>query len=106
MDKFKRFSEFCADHDGQDDEKGLADIDAMPNEDELLMKIAQLAISRHQERFIEFFSTLARQDDDIKRMLGKYRDKRRDLPNDLRKGSERDEKDIVAPNTADMSGPL
>jgi len=111
MDKFKRFSEFYdarADQDkDQEDEKGLGDIDAMPNEDELLMKLANLAISRHQERFIEFFTTLGRHDDDIKRMLGKYRDKRRDyLPNDLRKGSEEAEKDVVAPNTADMSGPV
>lgn len=107
MDKFKRFSEFCGEREDQDDEKGLGDIDAMPNEDELLMKLSKLAIGRHQERFIDFFTTLARQDDDIKRMLGKYRDKRRDyLPNDLRKGSDQDEKDIVAPNTADMSGPV
>lgn len=106
MDKIKSFSKYVEDREDQDDEKGLGDIDAMPNEDELLLKLAQLAISRHQERFIEFFSTLAKQDDDIKRLLGKYRDKRHALPNDLRKGSEQEEKDVVAPNTADMSGPV
>lgn len=104
MDKIKRFSEFCEERDS---DKGLADIDAMPNEDEMLTKLSQFAISRHRERFIDFFTSLAKNDDDIKRTLGEYRDKRSNfLPNDLRKGSEGEEKDIVAPSTADMSGPL
>ncbi len=79
----------------------------MPNEDEMLMKLSQLAISRHQERLIDFFNTLAKHDDDIKNMLGKFRDKHRDyLPGDLRRNQEEEEKDIVAPNTADMDGPI
>lgn len=100
----KSFSEFCED---RDEEKGLGDIDAMPDEDEILLKMAKMVIDRHQDRFLDFLGTLAKHDDDIKRILGKYRDKRRDyLPMDLRMGSREDEKDIVAPNTADMSGPI
>ena len=104
MDKIKSFLQYCEDHD---DDKGLADIDAMPNEEEFLLKLCRMAINRHQEKLIEFFTTLAKNDDDIKRILGKFKDKRRDyLPVDLRKGSEQEEKDIVAPNTADQSGPI
>jgi hypothetical protein len=108
MDKIKSFSEFVEAREvGEEDDQPLGDIDAMPNEDEMLMKLAQMAISRHQERLMDFFNTLARHDDDIKRILGKYRDKQRDfMPNDLRKGNNPEEKDIVAPSTADMSGPL
>lgn len=106
MDKIKSFSEFVEEREDQDDDKPLGDIDAMPNEDEILNKLAQMAIDRHQERFVDFFMTLARTDEDIKRLVGKYRDKRHVLPNDLRKGSELADKDVVAPNTADMSGPV
>jgi hypothetical protein len=103
MDKIKRFCEFCEERDM---EQGLGDIDAQPNEEESLLKMAQLAINRHQERFLDFFHSLAKHDDDIRRILGEFRDKRSNyLPKDLRKGSE-EEKDIVAPNTADMSGPI
>ena len=104
MDKIKRFSEFCEE---RDDDQGLGSIDAMPNEDEMLLKLANMAISRHRERFLDFFNSLAKNDDDIKRLLGQFRDKRHNyLPNDLRRGSDTEEKDIVAPNTADMSGPV
>lgn len=107
MDKIKRFCEYCEDRDAEGEEKGLGDIDAMPDEDELLLKLSQLAINRHQERLVDFFSTLAKHDDDVKRLIGKYRDKRRDfLPKDLRRGSEEEDKDVVAPNSADMSGPI
>jgi hypothetical protein len=105
MNKIKSFLEYCENRD-EDDDKGLADIDAMPNENELLLKLSHMAINRHQEKLIEFFTVLAKNDDDIKRILGKYRDKKRDyLPVDLRKGSEQ-EKDIVAPNSADLSDPI
>jgi len=108
MYKIKSFSQYCEDHEHEtEDDKGLGDIDAQPNEDELLLKLSQMAINRHQEKLIDFFTTLAKQDDDIKRLLGNYRDKRRDyLPQDLRAKSREDEKDVVAPNTADMSGPI
>ena len=106
MDKIKSFSEYCEERDDQDEEKGLGDIDAMPNENEILMKLAKIVINRHQEIFIEFLNTLGKNDDDIKRILGNFKDKRRDyLPQDLRMGGK-DEKDIVAPNTADSSGPI
>ena len=52
MDKIKRFWEFCEERDS---EKGLGDIDAQPNEEESLMKMAQMAINRHQERLLDFF---------------------------------------------------
>jgi hypothetical protein len=107
MDKIKSFSQYCEDRDenAENADKGLADIDAMPNEDELLLKMAKMAINRHQDRFLEFFRTLGKNDDDIKRVLGQFRDKRRNyLPMDLRKGSEQEEKDVVAPNTADAAG--
>lgn len=107
MDKIKSFLEYCEEREDNEDEKGLADIDAMPNEDEILIKLAKMVISRHQERFIEFLNTLSKNDDDIKRILGNFRDKRRDyLPQDLRVGSDREDKDVVAPSTADMSGPV
>ena len=103
IDKIKSFLEYCEDRDS---DQGLADIDAMPNEDEMLLKLCQLAISRHQERLVDFFSKLAKQDEDIKRILSEYRDKRRSyLPQDLRRGSE-EEKDIIAPNAADSNGPI
>ena len=105
MDKIKSFLQYCEDRDEVD--KGLADIDAMPNEEELLLKLCKMAVNRHQEKLVEFLGALAKNDDDIKRILGKFKDKRRDyLPMDLRKGSEQDEKDIVAPNSADQSGPI
>lgn len=105
MDKIKSFSQYCETRDEADPDKGLADIDAMPNEDELLLKIAKMAINRHQERLLEFFRVLGKNDDDIKRVLGQFRDKRKNyLPMDLRKGSEQEEKDVVAPNTADAAG--
>lgn len=104
MDKIKRFWEFCEE---QDAERGLGDIDAQPNEEEALMKMAQMAINRHQERLLDFFHGLAKHDDDIKRILGEFRDKRNNyLPKDLRSDSNEDEKDVVAPSTADMSGPV
>lgn len=107
MDKIKSFSEYCEEREDQDEEKGLGDIDAMPNEDEILIKLAKIVISRHQERFVDFLSTLSKNDDDIKRILGNFRDKRRDyLPQDLRTGSDREDKDVVATSTADMSGPV
>jgi hypothetical protein len=108
MNKIKSFSEYylLREEEGEE-EKALGDIDAMPNEDDMLLKLAKMAISRHQERIIEFFNSLAKHDDDIKNVLGKFRDKRSHyLPHDLRKGSEQEEKDVVAPSTADMSGPL
>lgn len=104
MDKIKSFSQYCEQRDESDPDKGLGDIDAMPNEDELLLKIAKMAINRHQERLLDFFRVLGKNDDDIKRILGQFRDKRQNyLPMDLRKGSEREEKDVIAPNTVDSA---
>ena len=89
----------------EEDEKGLADIDAMPDEDEMLLKLAKMVISRHRERLIDFLNSLARHDDDIKNTLGKFRDKQRNyLPKDLRSGDEDREKDIIAPSAADTGG--
>lgn len=88
------------------EEEGLADIDAMPNEDEMLLKVAKMAISRHQERVLEFFSALGKQDEDIRKVLNSYRDKRNSQrPHDLKVKSDAD-KDVVAPNQADMGSPV
>ena len=109
MDKIKSFSQYCEDRDENEEnsDKGLADIDAMPNEDELLLKIAKMAINRHEDRLLDFFRILSKNDDDIKKILGQFRDKRRNyLPMDLRKGSEQEEKDVIAPNTADAAGAI
>jgi hypothetical protein len=98
----KSFLDYCK----YREEEGLADIDAMPNEDEMLLKIAKMAISRHQERILEFFNALSRSDDDIKNLLNKYKDKRSSYsPHDLKVRSDA-EKDIVAPNSADMADPV
>jgi hypothetical protein len=102
----KRFLDYYLMREDKDDDKGLGDIDAMPNEDEFLMKLAKMAISRHQERLVDFFNALSKHDDDIKRLLGQYKDKRKNyLPQDLRIASKL-EKDIVAPSSADMNEPV
>ncbi len=70
-----------------------------------LLKLAKMSISRHQERMIEFFSSLAKHDDDMKNMLNKFKDKRRNyLPQDLRSANK--DKDIVVPSMADTGGPV
>ncbi len=107
MKRFLDYYRFREDENqDHEPEKGLGDINAMPNDDEILIKLAKMAVSRHQERMIEFFSALSRHDDDIKRLLDKYKDNRRGYPiNDTRpKGS--DDKDVIAPNQADMSDPI
>lgn len=99
----KRFSEYYLKR--EQDEKGLADIDAMPNEDEFLLKLAKMAISRHQEKIVDFFNTLAKHDDEMKNLLNKFKDKRRNyFPQDLRTATR--EKDIVVPSSADAGGPI
>jgi hypothetical protein len=103
-DKMKRFSDYYKIREDEED-KGLGDIDAMPNEDEILLKLAKIAINRHQDRLIDFFKTISKHDEDIKTTLDRYVNKRQNyLPKDLR-ARDNQEKDIIAPNQADMSDP-
>ena len=97
----KRFSDY---YRIREDNQGLGDIDAMPNEDELLLKIAKLAINRHTPQLLDFFKTLSKNDDDIKRALGELRDKHNNLPKDMK--PRRDDNDVVVPSLADGNGPI
>lgn len=105
----KKFSDYCLmkEEETKEDNKGLGDIDAEPNEDDMLLKMAKIAISRHPDRLIEFFRILARTDEDLKHIFDKYRDKRNNyLPKELRGGDPYREKDVIANHNSDMSDPI
>lgn len=100
--KMKTFSQYYGLR--EEEEKGLADIGGTDGESELLLKVAKMAISNHKESIMDFFHALARNDENIKRILDKYTDSRSSNTTAWRVAPK--DKDVVAPNSADMSGPI
>lgn len=100
--KMKTFSQYYTFR--EEDEKGLGDIGGTGDESELLLKVAKIAISNHKETVMDFFHALARNDENIKRILDKYSDSRNSNSQAFRIAPR--DKDVVAPNGADMQGPV
>jgi len=100
--KMKTFSQYYIWR--EEDEKGLADIGGSGDESDLLFKVAKIAISNHKDKVLDFFHALARNDENIKRILGKYSDSRDSRSQAFRIAPQ--EKDVIAPNGADSSGPI
>ena len=100
--KMKTFSQYYRLR--EQEEEGLGDIGSSSDESNLLLKVAKMAISNHKESTLDFFHALARNDENIKRILGKYSDSRDSSSQAFRIAPQ--EKDVIAPNSADMQGPL
>jgi hypothetical protein len=100
--KMKTFSQYYQVR--EEDEQGLADMGGSGDESNLLLKVAKMAISNHKESTLDFFHALARNDENIRRILGKFTDSRNSNSQAFRIAPK--DKDIIAPNSADMQGPV
>lgn len=98
-----RFLEFLKEKD-----TGLGDMGGDQPEDEALLKALKRALSTHQEKVMQFLNTLAENDDEIRKMISKYKDSRNSYPPEhLRLGKPEDkEKDILAMPQSDANEPV
>lgn len=102
--KMRTFSEY---YDGrQGEEMGLGDVDAFPSEDKLLMKIAMMAIRNHNDKTMDFFASLSKHDENIRRVMSRYKDERNSVDPKTYKQKRHDNEDIISPSTADAGDPM
>lgn len=96
--KMLTFSEY---YNGRQGEMGLADIDAFPSEDKLLLRALHVAVRSHNDKVMDFLAGLSKHDENIRRALSAYKDQRNSVNQKTPKQKNHDNSDVVLPNEAD-----
>lgn len=98
------FSEYYNGRQGEG--QALGDMDAFPSDDQLLLKVAAMAIRNHNDKIMDFFNTLAKNDGNIKRVLNNYKDNRNSNDPKTYRQQNNDDRDTIIPSSADTQGPV